>query len=208
MKVTEIAPGLWRWTAWHEDWKQDVGSVYWESSDAVVLIDPLVPADDAEFWRALNRDLERAAAPLHVLITIFWHARSAGEIVRRHGGRLWAPSRARAAVERRTHAVTDIFRPGDPLPGGAEAYSTARSTEVVYWLPGAKALVPGDVILGVEGGGLRLCPESWLPEGTGHTELRDSLAPLLDLPVQCVLVSHGEPVLTGGREALASLMTR
>src|SRR6478672_7743735 len=57
MNVTEIAPGLWRWTAWHEEWKQEVGSLYWESSDAVVVIDPLVPADDAEFWRALDRDL-------------------------------------------------------------------------------------------------------------------------------------------------------
>jgi hypothetical protein len=33
-------------------------------------------------------------------------------------------------------------------------------------------------------------------------ELRAALAPLLDLPVEQVLVSHGEPVLENGREEL------
>jgi hypothetical protein len=37
----------------------------------------------------------------------------------------------------------------------------------------------------------------------GQRELREALRPLLDLPVEMVLVSHGEPVLGGGREALA-----
>jgi glyoxylase-like metal-dependent hydrolase (beta-lactamase superfamily II) len=207
VELSQIAPGLWRWTAWHEEWKQDVGSVYWETSEDVVVIDPLVPTADADrFWRALDRDVERADGAVHVLITIFWHARSAAEVVHRYGARLWAPRRARAAIERRTGAVTDLFRPGDPLPGGMEALPTARSTEVVYWLPGCRAVVPGDVILGAEGGGLRLCPDSWLPGSTGQSQLRSSLQPLLDLPVERVLVSHGEPVLRGGRQALERIL--
>jgi hypothetical protein len=204
MDVLQIAPTLWRWTAWHSEWKENVGCVYWEAADAVLLIDPLVPPDEADlFWRLLDRDVERAGRPVHVLVTIFWHSRSAADIVGRYSGRLWAPRRARAAIERRTQAVTDVFRPGDPLPGGAEAFATARGTEVVCWLPEHRALVPGDVILGAEDDGLRLCPESWLPEGTGHARLRGSLQPLLELPVERVLVSHGEPVLKGGRDALA-----
>jgi glyoxylase-like metal-dependent hydrolase (beta-lactamase superfamily II) len=207
VELSQIAPGLWRWTAWHEEWKQDVGSVYWETSEDVVVIDPLVPTADADrFWRALDRDVERADGAVHVLITIFWHARSAAEVVHRYSARLWAPRRARAAIERRTGAVTDLFRPGDPLPGGMEALPTARSTEVVYWLPGCRAVVPGDVILGAEGGGLRLCPDSWLPGSTGQSQLRSSLQPLLDLPVERVLVSHGEPVLRGGRQALERIL--
>ena len=42
--VLEIAPGLWRWTAYHEEWKEDVGCTFVETDDGVVLIDPLVPA--------------------------------------------------------------------------------------------------------------------------------------------------------------------
>jgi glyoxylase-like metal-dependent hydrolase (beta-lactamase superfamily II) len=203
MQVQQITPGLWRWTAWHPEWKEDVGCVYYEGRDAIVLIDPLVPEDEADrFWRALDRDVEHGGRPVHVLITIFWHTRSAREVAERYGARIWAPSRGRAAVERRSGLAGEAVRPGAKLPGGAEAFSTARGTEVVYWIPEHRALVPGDVILG----GLRLCPESWLPEKTGHGELRASLRPLLDLPVERVLVSHGEPVLAGGRAALAQAL--
>jgi glyoxylase-like metal-dependent hydrolase (beta-lactamase superfamily II) len=209
MDVTMIAVGLWRWTAYYEEWRDDVGCVYYEAPDAVVLIDPLVPTEHVEatrFWEALDRDVTRAGRPVHVYITVFWHARSAGEIVHRYGGRLHATSRARAANERRTGVAPDVFRPGDPLPGGIEALASGRSTEVVYWIPEHLALVPGDVILGDGHGGLRLCPESWLPTGVDHARLRAALKPLLDLPVTHVLVSHGEPVTEDARARLADAL--
>jgi glyoxylase-like metal-dependent hydrolase (beta-lactamase superfamily II) len=205
--VLEIAPGLWRWTGWHEEWKEDVGCVYCEAGDGVVLIDPLVPPDDTErFWRALDRDVRRAGGQVHVLVTVFWHTRSAPAMVERYGARVWATTRARAAVARRAGTVTDPFRPGDALPGGIEAFGTARSTEVVFWLTAHHTLVPGDVLLADGRGGIRMCPESWLPEKTGHSELARSLVPLLDLPVERVLLSHGPPVLEGGKVALASAL--
>ena len=73
------------------------------------------------------------------------------------------------------------------------------------WLPRPRALIPGDRVLGDDEGGLRLCPESWLrylPSGMKRTQLAEELRPLSDLPIELVLASHGEPVLTGGREAL------
>ena len=115
-----------------------MGCVYYEAPDAIVLIDPLVPTEHVEatrFWEALDRDVKRAGLPVHVYITVFWHARGADEIVRRYGGSLHATSRARAANERRTGVAPDVFRPGDPLPGGIEALASGRSTEVVYWIP-------------------------------------------------------------------------
>jgi len=199
-----IASGLWRWTAFHPEWKEDVGCVYYASSEAVVLIDPLVPQEAEErFWNALDRDVERAGVPVHVLVSVHWHARSARTIGKRYGARLWAPSRARAAVARRAGKVTDPFRPGDELPGGVEAFPTARSGEVVFWLPEHRAVVPGDVLLGDGRGGIRLCPASWLPQGVGQGKLRESLRPLLDLPVERVLLSHGLPVLADAWRALA-----
>jgi glyoxylase-like metal-dependent hydrolase (beta-lactamase superfamily II) len=88
------------------------------------------------------------------------------------------------------------------LPGGVEAFATARSNEVVLYLPAHRTLATGDVILG----GPRLCPASWLPPGVGQEELRVSLLPLLDLDLERILISHGEPVLEGGREALSALL--
>jgi glyoxylase-like metal-dependent hydrolase (beta-lactamase superfamily II) len=202
--VLEIAPGLWRWTGYHEEWRQDVGCVYVETADGAVLVDPLVPPEDtSHFWKALDRDVERAGGRVHVLVSIFWHARSTRAVVERYDGRVWAPTGCRAAVARRAGAVTNAFRPGDPLPGGLEAYRTARTTEVVFWIPEHSALVAGDVLLGDGKRGVKMCPDSWLPSGKTRRDLATSLRPLLDLPVRRVLVSHGEPVLTGGGRALA-----
>lgn len=201
MDVVEITPGLRRWTAYHEEWKEDVGSVYCETVDGVVLVDPLVSPDPRGFLGALDREVFQQQ--VHVLVTVFWHTRSTRTMVERYGARVWAPSRARAAVARRAGVVTDPFRVGDPLPGGIEALPTVRGGEVVYWLPSHSTLVPGDVLLGDGQGGVRMCPQSWLPAKRSQADLAASLERLLDLPVERILVSHGEPVLAGGREALA-----
>lgn len=188
--MDELRPGLRRWTAFHPEWKEDVGCVAVDTDDGLVLIDPLAPP----------ADLPPAA---HVLITVYWHTRDTSEVLRRTpDARVWAASGSGSAAVGRRTGLTDAFRPDDPLPGGIEAFRTARGSEVVYWLPQHRALVPGDVILGAEGGGLRLCPRSWLSEKMTLEDLAESLRPLLDLPVTRVLVSHGEPVLTGGRAAL------
>jgi hypothetical protein len=75
----------------------------------------------------------------------------------------------------------------------------------MLWLPGPRALVPGDRLLGDDRGGLRMCPSGWLrylQPGLTEDELREALRPLLDLPIELVLVSHGEPVLEDGGAAV------
>jgi glyoxylase-like metal-dependent hydrolase (beta-lactamase superfamily II) len=216
--VAEIAHGLWRWTSYHEEWEENVGSVLYETGDGAIVIDPLVPETDERerFWRSLDRDVERSGGTVHVLVTVFWHTRDAKQLAERYDAHVWAPTRGQKAIERRAGVVTDTFRPGDALPGGVVPQATARASEVVFWIPEQRALVPGDVLLGegAKGGGtrsagpsgLRMCPESWLPEGKSHGQLAESLRPLLDLPVERVLVSHGQPVLSGGRRALAGAL--
>jgi len=207
MEVNRIAPGLWRWTGYHEEWKEDVGSVYCETEDGIVLVDPLVPPEDADrFWEALDRDLARHGGPVHVLVTVFWHTRSTAAVVQRHAARVWAPARGKQAIARRAGVVTDPFGPDDPLPGGIEAFRTGRAAEVVYWIPAHGALVVGDALLGDGKGGARLCPESWLPQGTTHATLAATLLPVLELPIERLLVSHGEPVLERGRHAIAAAL--
>ena len=196
MELRELRPGLWRWTAFHPEWRQEVGSVAYAADEHLVLVDPLLPSDDA-----LDTLVRWIGKPVTVLVTIFWHTRSADVVARRHGARVLGPSGGKAAVRRRAPTM-EAFRPGDALPGGVEAFATARGSEVVYWLGAHRAVVPGDVLLGDADGGVRLCPRSWLPETTTLERLRESLLPLLDLPVARVLVSHGEPVTRNGRVAL------
>jgi len=78
----------------------------------------------------------------------------------------------------------------------------------MFWLPEYRALVPGDRLLafGTGAGEVRACPDSWLRylgNGISGEELRTDLRRLLELPIELVLVSHGEPVLAGGRDAVA-----
>ena len=193
MHVARIDEGLWRWTSAHpewkpgDDWDRDVGCVYWEAGDAVVLVDPLVPTDEGErdrFLGALDRDVGRLGLPVVVLLTCAWHRRGADELAERYRARVIEP-------------------PADePLPGGAVAVRAPSAEEVVYWLPAARSVVTGDALLGRDGG-VAVCPEAWLASRVGVARLVSDLAPLLALPVERVLTSHGPPVLEGGREALA-----
>jgi glyoxylase-like metal-dependent hydrolase (beta-lactamase superfamily II) len=196
MDVQKLAPGLWRWTAPHPewrpdaDWPQDVGCLYYEGPDAVVLIDPLVPADEAtRFWEALDRDVERAGRPVVVLRTVHWHQRSSDEVAARYAGaRLWT-------------AESD-----GALPAGVEAYPVERADETLFWIVEHRALVPGDVLLGSEDGEVRVCPDSWLAKEFRGPAFKASLRFLLELPIERVLVSHGQPVLENGRGALVAAL--
>jgi glyoxylase-like metal-dependent hydrolase (beta-lactamase superfamily II) len=171
------------WTAYHEDWKQEVGSVAFDSPDGLLFFDPIEPPDDL-------------GEPTHTFITVFFHARDAG-------GRVWAPNALVKRLANRGVEVTDPFEPGDELPGGVECYPTARNGEVVYWVPSERTLVVGDVLL--RDPDLRLCPNNWLRPKT-QDDLRESLRPLLELPIERIAVAHGEPVLEGGHAALAGLL--
>jgi glyoxylase-like metal-dependent hydrolase (beta-lactamase superfamily II) len=184
---------LRRWTAFHEEWNEEVGSVAVETQDGLVFIDPLDPPAD------LGR-------PDHVLLTVFWHARDTGRL---GAERVWASTRAASPLANRGIEVTDRLEA--ELPGRIVPFPTARAGEVVYWLPNERALVVGDVLLGAGAkprptrDPLRLCPERWLGAHT-HDDLRRSLQPLLALPIEQVLVSHGEPVERDGGAALAAVL--
>jgi glyoxylase-like metal-dependent hydrolase (beta-lactamase superfamily II) len=222
LEVQRIAEGLWRWTAPHPEWTPDkggpagwdrsVGSVYCETPDGIVLIDPLAPpAGTPEFrslFDALDRDVERSGRPLAILLANRYHVRSTQAVYERYrsrpGASVWAHAASGVGC-----TVTRRFVEQDPLPGGLRAFSISglNAEEVVFHLPAHRALVPADAILGAGGGKLRLAPPDWAEDRARYQErFREELRRLLDLPIERVLVSHGEPVLEGGARALAELL--
>ena len=62
-------------------------------------------------------------------------------------------------------------------------------------------LVIGDVFLGGEQV-FRVQPDSWLADGLTHEGLRERLRPLLELPIELLLPTHGEPVVEDARSVL------
>jgi hypothetical protein len=199
--LQEIEPGLWRWTAPHPgwrpnaapespaDWPQSVGCVLCDVPDATVLIDPLVPSGEIGLLSALDEHVSRRGRPVVVLTTIGFHRRSRDQLAERYGA---ATSRAKSN-----------------LPEGVESFPIRGAGETIFWLAEHRALVPGDRIIGAPDGRLRLCPGSWLrylPSGITLAALAEALRPLLDLEVDRVLPSHGDPVLRRGREALEAAL--
>jgi hypothetical protein len=200
--LNQIRPGLFRWTIRHPewqpnarpespaDWPQDVGCVLCEADEATVLIDPLLPSpEEPGFMRELDRRVRERGMPVAVLTTIGFHRRSRPALVERYGA---TTSRAKRS-----------------LPPGVESCPIRGAGETMFWLSEHRTLVPGDRIMGAPGGGLRICPEAWLSylsSGIGVSELRERLRPLLELPIENVLVSHGEPVVGNGRAALANAL--
>jgi hypothetical protein len=197
-ELHELRPGLFGWTAIHpdaypsmtpgsvDDWGPEVGSVAYAAPGALVLVDPLVPADRPGLQAELDELVRAHGRPVHILTTLKWHRRSRDALAERYGA---ATSRAR-----------------QNLPAGVETVTIRGAGETMVWLPGPRALIPGDRLLGDDAGGLRLCPDSWLrylPSGMRQPQLREALRPLLDLPVELVVVAHGEPVLANGRAAIA-----
>jgi hypothetical protein len=197
-RLQELRAGLYRWTARHPDadpdpepgspadWGPDVGCVAYRAGDALLFVDPLVPPDGGGLQEELDELVRRHGKRVAILTTLQFHRRSREDLAARYNA---STSRAKKS-----------------LPDGVETIQIRGAGETMVWLPEHRALIPGDRVLGGEHGGLRLCPESWLrylPSKMRHSELRQALRPLLDLPVEMVLVSHGEPVLSNGYEALA-----
>ena len=190
----EILPGVWRWTAKHpawnpggepggvDDWPEDVGSVAYLAPRTLVLVDPLIPDPRGDFMDELDALVERHGKPVSLLQTVRFHSRSIDELERRYAGR--------AAEE--------------PGPG-VEPVPIAGAGETMVWLAEPRALVPGDRLLGDGEGGLRMSPDSWMRYlNLDQAGLAAALRPVLDLPIEAVVVSHGEPVLTDGHAAVVA----
>ncbi len=190
MDTREVAPGLWYWTAPHPswrpgaDWPEHVNCVYYEAADAVVLIDPLLPRGaEEDFLEQLDRDVERVGLPVTILLTAPWHERDAPELAERYG--------------------TSV---GHSLPEGVELFVPGGQDEgqVAFFIRPHRALVVAEFLMGHEGG-LRVCPS---PALVDKQAFDTSLRELLELPIDRVLVAHGEPVLAEGRHRITEAVFR
>jgi hypothetical protein len=183
--VQELRPGLWTWTARHPDWtEKDGGPQGWGPEVRSYAYDSgscLVLFDPIAPPTLLEGLLEAQEAS--VLLTAAWHRRSADECVERFGAH--------------------VYDAADPPPADVERRDTYYAAEVAYWIPRHSALVVGDAFLAERAFKVQ---DEWLPPGVTREQMHDGLRRLLDLPVELVLVTHGDPVLDDGREALRAAL--
>jgi glyoxylase-like metal-dependent hydrolase (beta-lactamase superfamily II) len=205
-RVERAGDGIWRWVAPHPEWHPrtpfgaEVASYAIRAGSGTLLVDPLVPSEPG-FLESLDRIV---AGRVRIVITIPYHVRSAGALRERYG----ATIHGHPAVVKRLGDASG-FQPieaGVPLDGGIVPVGIGkpRRYETPLFIPDQRAVVFGDAVVEADGA-LRVWMQrevtparlAWYAE-----RLRPTLEPLLDLDVDRVLVTHGAPVLSGGRSAL------
>jgi hypothetical protein len=209
--VDEVAPGIRRWTAphpeWHPDveWGREVASFALAVAGTLVLVDPLVPDG---VWPRLD-ELAAENASVAALITVPYHVRSSEAVVERYGRKASVWGHPAVARRLRDASLLRPIEPGAALPTGARGFAigSPRRQEMPLWFPSHRALAFGDAVVGVEGT-LRV----WEVADTAkrrawyRNRFVPTLEPLIGLEIEHVLVTHGPPVVGGGRDALAQAL--
>jgi hypothetical protein len=179
--MQELRPGLWTWKAAHPSWSEGEPWGPEVRSYAYDTGGSLVLFDPISPPSLVEGLVE--AQELGVLLTAEWHRRSADECVERFGAH--------------------VFGAAEPPPADVERRRTYYDEEVAYWIPRHGALVVGDVFTNEQRFQVR---DDWLPDGVTAEEMRDGVRPLLELPVEIVLVTHGDPVVEKGHAVLRAAL--
>jgi hypothetical protein len=206
----QLVDGLWRWTARHPQWHpgqfgSEVASYALSAGHETLLVDPLLPLEPDAVLDLIERQLGERLA---ILITIPYHVRSSEAIRDRFRGPVETTIWGHRACRKRLAdgAGFHAFEPGDSLPGKASAHRIGkpRRFETPLHLPSHRALAFGDAVVEVDGA-LRVWSERRVDQKVSrfHRErFNPTLEPLLGLDFDRVLVTHGQPILDGGRRRL------
>ena len=212
--MEQLTEGLWRWTARHPEWHpgefgSEVACFAAQAGGATLLIDPLLPPEHDPVLDAIDGTLGDRLA---ILITIPYHVRSSEELWKRYRKDAETTIHGHPACAKRLKS-TSAFQAIDTdkeLPGGVTAHSIGkpRRYETPLHLPSHDALVFGDAVAEWEGR-LRVWTADKVDakaERFYRERFNPTLKPLLELGAENVLVTHGQPVMGGGTEALGKAL--
>lgn len=209
--VRALRPGLWHWQAPHPDWRPsepwdpNVSSYAIDDGERLLLFDPLGVPSEIE---ALAAERETS-----IVLTAPWHERDAEHLVERLRAPVFTPLPDSAQYLMDTYGITaeqagdgspDVvwllregkgeartYEAGDWLPFGADVFPGHKPNDVVLWLASERAVISGDTLVDF-GNGLEI-NERWLRPGVTREAVAAPLRPLLELPVEHVLATHGGP---------------
>jgi glyoxylase-like metal-dependent hydrolase (beta-lactamase superfamily II) len=218
----DLAPGLSHWKAPHPDWRpsepwdRNVSSYAIDDGERLLLFDPLgVPSEIEDL--AAGRDTS-------IVLTAPWHERDSHSLVERFGVPVYTPLPDTAEYLMKKYGITaeqagdgspDVvwllkegigeahpYSAGDRLDVGVIAFPGQKPNDMVLWIESHRAVIAGDTLVDF-GEGLHINPR-WLDPDVTREQVVEGLLPLLDLPVEHVLATHGGPF---DRAALESTLS-
>jgi len=209
--MRELRPGLWHWQATHPEWEAgepwgpQVSSYAVDDGRRLLLFDPLAPPAELE---ALAADRETA-----IVLTCPWHERDSRGLVERLGLPVYTPLPDTAeylmekwdlTAEQVGEGSPDVawliregigearpFAAGDRLDVGVDVLPGQKPNDTVLWVASHGAVVAGDTLVDF-GNGLEI-NQRWLDDEMPRERVVAGLSPLLDLPVEHMLATHGVP---------------
>ena len=220
--MRELRPGLWHWEAPHPEWESsepwgpEVSSYAVDDDERLLFFDPIAPPSELE---RLAGDRETA-----IVLTCPWHERDSRGLVERLGAPVYTPLPDTAEDLMRKWGLTaeqagggspDVvwllkegigeahrYAAGDRLDVGVEAFPGEKQNDTVLWVASHGAVIAGDTLVDF-GSGLEI-NSRWLDEDMTREQVVEGLRPLLDLPVEHVLATHGVPFDRGALEQALS----
>jgi hypothetical protein len=199
--MNEVLPGVLHWTTHHEGIGARVHSHF--AVESAALIDPRVPDGGID-------EVARYGRPDRILLSNRHHLRHSECFadafrcpIRCHEAGLWEFDDGGPPVE--------PFRFGDEVAPGITALRMGALTpeDTVFRLgAGPGALLFADGLIRGRDGTLAFVPDSLMGDDPEAVKdgLRASLRGLLDEDFDALLFAHGEPLASGGHEALAEFV--
>jgi glyoxylase-like metal-dependent hydrolase (beta-lactamase superfamily II) len=196
--VHEIAPDVQTWSVFSEEKGYAFNGYAVSTEGGTVLIDPPDPGMDG--WSTIDL-LEPFAG---VWLTNRNHSRAAAAFRERYGLTVWAHEadapRLDAGADRTLRGEETIT--GDirvvPVPGKSPG-------EIAFYLPRTRALVVGDLVIGVPSGELSTYPDEVIDD---KAELHRSAARLLEHDFDALLLCDGEPLVADAKAKLREFVKR
>jgi glyoxylase-like metal-dependent hydrolase (beta-lactamase superfamily II) len=220
--VDELAPGLLHWKAPHPDWEsgepwdQNVSSYAIDDGERLLLFDPIAPPSEIEELAAKRKTA--------IVLTAPWHERDSRVLVERLGLPVYTPRPDSAEYLMKKYGITaeqagdgspDVvwllkegigeahpYTAGEQLDVGVKAFPGQKPNDMVLWIESHRAAIAGDTLVDF-GEGLHINPR-WLDPDVTREQVVEGLGPLLHLPVEHVLATHGGPF---DRAALERVLT-
>jgi glyoxylase-like metal-dependent hydrolase (beta-lactamase superfamily II) len=196
--VREIVPDVQIWSVFVPDKGYAFNGYAVSTEDGTLLIDPPEPAEDG--WGAVDL-LEPFAG---VWITNRNHSRAAAAFRERYGVEVWAHE---ADAERLEAGADRTARGDERLPGEVQLVHVPGKSpgEIAFHLPRSRALVVGDVVIGVPAGELSTYPDKVIDD---KEQLHRSAARLLEYDFDALLLCDGEPIPSGGKQKLQEFVEK
>jgi glyoxylase-like metal-dependent hydrolase (beta-lactamase superfamily II) len=187
--VDEIAPGIRHWQAKHPKIGINVSS-YW-LTDLGVLLDPIAVPEEVEGVE-------------HILLSCRHHLRDALEARERFDAAVRAPRTGMHEFPDDTPIEPYDF--GDSLAGGAvtvHEVGAISPDEAAFHIPSVSALSVADGVMHY-GDDLHFVPDQYMDDPAETKQaLKRAFARLADeLDFDVLLLAHGDPIATGGRDEL------